>query len=226
MNYNTNQNDRIRASLGLMAGTLLLFSPTAAFSMDPCEELRRDCMDYCRYQNPMLDHRDCKRECRDRVRNCRGGGMTGPMGYPGARGRSERSEPDFRGMPEAGAYRGGGYGYGAPPVPVLPARRRRLQRHPSLLFRSKNKPRPPPHRRPSHRLNRLRPRHPATATRLPVPTAAIRLLRTEHTVTPDTEGPTRNPGPRPPGIDFRRGWAQGGVHCLTEKLTRHGDPWI
>lgn len=122
MKHRSIQNKQIRAPLGLLAGTLLLTSP-AAFGMDPCEELRRDCMDYCRYQNPMMDHRECKRECRDRVRDCHGGGMAGPMGYPGARGRSEKTEPDFRGMPEVGAYRGGapGYGggapgYGAPPT--------------------------------------------------------------------------------------------------------------
>ncbi len=118
MKYHRKQNNHARISPGLLAGTLLLVSP-AAFSMDPCEELRRDCMDYCRYQNPMMDHRECKRECRDRVRDCRGGGMSGPMGYPG--GRSAKSEPDFRGMPEVGAYRGGAPGYGAPGYGAPPA---------------------------------------------------------------------------------------------------------
>ncbi|MDJ0863925.1 MAG: hypothetical protein QNJ82_17020 [Gammaproteobacteria bacterium] len=116
MKHHPESNIPYSASLGLMAGTLLLLAPGTAFSIDPCEELRRDCMDYCRYQNPMLDHRDCKRECRDRVRDCRGGGMAGPMGFPGSRERSESAEPDFRGMPDVGRYRGGAPGYGAPPA--------------------------------------------------------------------------------------------------------------
>ncbi len=124
----------LTAPLSLLGGALMLLSPPVAFSMDPCEELRRDCMDYCRYQNPMLDHRDCKGECRDRVRNCRGGGRgmmpgMGPMGYPGGQERSEKREPDFTGMPSVGQYRDygapgyGAPGYGAPGYGAAPAGR-------------------------------------------------------------------------------------------------------
>ena len=103
----------MRVWLTLLGGALTLLSPTAAFSISSCEELRRDCMDYCRYTNPYLEHRDCKRECRDRVKTCRMGGRSP---FPGAYGRADQ-EPSFDGMPNVGHYmEDPGYGgYGMPP---------------------------------------------------------------------------------------------------------------
>lgn len=108
----------MRMSLALLGGALMVLLPSAAFSATGCEQLRRDCMDYCRYQNPAMDHRECKRECRSRVKECHSGGrmMPGgmPGGMPGSSGQTDR-EPDFTGMPEVGRY--GAPGAGGYPMP-------------------------------------------------------------------------------------------------------------
>ncbi len=128
-------------AVGVLSG--LAVSSESALALQGCEQLRRDCADYCRYAAPMGDHRDCVRECRERVKQCHGGGMEPDFGapgagYPGGFGPSSRrdrgSESDFPGMPgpggaysERGGYPGGGYGgppagpgYGPPGYPGAP----------------------------------------------------------------------------------------------------------
>jgi hypothetical protein len=112
MRHHLENTKALRTSAALLGGAVMLLSPIAAFSIDPCEELRRDCADYCRYQNPYMDHRDCKRECRDRVKTCHTGGRMFPGEFPGS-----GQESDFRGMPDVGAYAPQGPGgYGMPPA--------------------------------------------------------------------------------------------------------------
>jgi hypothetical protein len=117
MKHQTGEIRLGRIPLALLGGALLAITSPAALAIDPCEELRRDCMDYCRYQNPGMDHRDCKRECRERVSKCRAGGRQ----MPGSFGRSSE-QPDYTGMPDVKDYSAGpGMMPGAPGQAMPPA---------------------------------------------------------------------------------------------------------
>jgi hypothetical protein len=95
----------LRGVLTVSALTLALLPPVTP-AQSECEELRRECADYCRYGPVAPDRgRQCKEECRQRVLNCQRG-MRAAEGYP------------TYGAP--GGYGYGAPGYGAPPV-VAPA---------------------------------------------------------------------------------------------------------
>lgn len=89
---------------GLAASALALVAfPAASPAQSECEQIRRECADYCRY-GPVdpFGGRDCKEKCRKQVQDCQRG-LRAAEGYP------------TYGAP--GGYGGGyapGYGYGAP----------------------------------------------------------------------------------------------------------------
>jgi len=104
----------LRSSLAASALALML-SPLVAQGQSECEQIRRECLDYCRY-GPVSPEsgRDCKRECRKKVEDC-SRGMRGAEGYPvlpEAGGRAGDRGPGY------GA--GAPYGYGAPPAVAAP----------------------------------------------------------------------------------------------------------
>jgi hypothetical protein len=91
-----------RSGLSASVLALALFPPMASAQTE-CEELRRECADYCRY-GPVSPEkgRECKVECRRRVQDCQ---------------RGQRAAEGYPVFGERGGYGGGyapGYGYGAP----------------------------------------------------------------------------------------------------------------
>jgi hypothetical protein len=95
----------------------LVLSPLVARAQSDCEQIRRECLDYCRY-GPVSPEsgRDCKRECRKRVEQCQRG-MRGAEGYPVLPERGEE-RGEWPGMPGVGAAPPG---YGAPAAPAAGA---------------------------------------------------------------------------------------------------------
>jgi hypothetical protein len=127
---------------GLVAGVIALGAlPASTLAQPECEQLRRDCADYCRYGPVSPDQgRECKEECRKRVQACQRGqramegyptyGAPGAYGAPGYAGAPYGGAP-YAGVPYGGAPSGGvpyggapHGGYGAPavraPAPVAP----------------------------------------------------------------------------------------------------------
>jgi hypothetical protein len=114
----------------------LTLSPLATLAQSECEQIRRDCADYCRY-GPVSPEkgRDCKQECRKKVEQCQRGMRAAegyptygaPGGYPGAAALGYGApapaatqqaplaqQPPAPAAAPAYGYGAPGYGYGAP----------------------------------------------------------------------------------------------------------------
>jgi hypothetical protein len=100
----------VRMCLSASAVALMLV-PSLALAQSECEQIRRDCLDYCRY-GPVspVKGRDCKSECRTKVEQCNRG-MRAVEGYPDVGGYPGGPVP----------YGGAAPGYGAPAGLAAPA---------------------------------------------------------------------------------------------------------
>ena len=110
----------VRTCLSTTAVALMLVPPLAQ-AQSECEQIRRECLDYCRY-GPVSPEkgRDCKSQCRKQVEQCTRGeraaeGYPVVGGYPGGAGA-----PPPYGAPYGAPYYGGTPYYGGAPYYGVP----------------------------------------------------------------------------------------------------------